>query len=65
MSQAAQITPVRLGEDERSTGRYEVFEETDSSRRVYAWGFSTADQARDWVAQHNSLSPFVHLKLEN
>jgi hypothetical protein len=58
-------TPVRLARDDRSTERYEVFEERDDGRHVYAWGFQSADAARTWVEQHNELSPYVRLHLEN
>lgn len=64
-NRAYDTTPVRLARDERETGRYEVYEEGESGRRVYAWGFQTADAARHWVDQHNDLSPFVRLQLQN
>ena len=58
-------TPVRLARDDRSTDRYEVFEERDDGRHVYAWGFQSPEAARTWVHQHNDMSPWVRLDLEN
>lgn len=58
-------TPVHLGRDDRATDRYEVFEESGDGRRVYAWGFQSPEAARDWVRQHNDLSPYVHLQLQD
>ncbi len=57
------VTLVHLGPDERETGRYEVYEDADGGRRVYAWGFQSPEAARHWVDQHNDLSPFVRLQL--
>lgn len=59
------VTPVRLGRDERAPDRYEVYEEADDGRHVYAWGFQSPEAARHWVDRHNDLSPFVRLQLKD
>jgi hypothetical protein len=59
------VIAVRLGQDERAAGRYEVYEEAGGGRRVYAWGFQSPQAARHWVEQHNDISPFVRLELND
>ncbi len=64
-AQSYDTTPVHLARDDRSTDRYEIFEESDRGRRIYAWGFQSPEAARNWVNQHNELSPYVHLQLSD
>ena len=56
------ITPVRIVDDRRFSGKYQVVED-EGERRVLGWGFPSATAARGWVDVQNKLSAWLRLKL--
>ena len=60
------ITPVRIIDDRRFSGKYQVVED-EGERRVLGWGFASAAAARGWVEVQNKLSAWLrlHLRADN
>ena len=56
------ITPVRIVDDRRFSGKYQVVED-EGERRVLGWGFASAAAARGWVEIQNKLSAWLRLNI--
>jgi hypothetical protein len=56
------ITPVRIVDDRRFSGKYQVVED-EGERRVLGWGFASAAAARGWVEVQNKLSEWLRLNI--
>jgi hypothetical protein len=58
------ITPVRILDDRRFSGKYQVVED-EGERRVLGWGFASAAAARGWVEVQNKLSAWLRLNIRS
>jgi hypothetical protein len=58
------ITPVRIVDDRRFSGKYQVIED-EGERRVLGWGFASAAAARGWVEVQNKLSAWLRLNIRS
>ena len=58
------ITPVRIVDDRRFSGKYQVVED-EGERRVLGWGFASAAAARGWVEVQNKLSAWLRLNIRS
>lgn len=56
------ITPVRIVDDRRFSGKFQVIED-EGERRVLGWGFASAAAARGWVEVQNKLSAWLRLNI--
>lgn len=58
------ITPVRIVDDRRFSGKYQIVED-EGERRVLGWGFASAAAARGWVEVQNKLSAWLRLNIRS
>jgi hypothetical protein len=54
------VTPVRIIDDRRFTGKFQVIED-EGDRRVLGWGFDSILSARRWIDNRNKLSSWLQL----
>jgi hypothetical protein len=56
------ITPVRIVDDRRFSGKFQIVED-EGEKRVLGWGFPSVQAARRWIENRNHLSAWLRFIL--